>query len=180
MLHQAAISLAAMVLAALTTAAVAAAQRGKPVTAGEILFRDVSHEAGLAFTHVNGASPQKHFVEIMGSGGLFFDFDNDGWLDVFLVDGGSEADSKVARSARHRLFRNRQNGTFEDVTGRSGIRHREYGMGACAGDFDNDGLTDLYITNYGPNYQKIGRYGSTAPELAPPCSWKCCRKHAKR
>jgi len=156
MRHRAAISLAAMVLAALTTAAVAAPQRGKP--AGEILFRDVSHEAGLAFTHVNGASPQKHFVEIMGSGGLFFDSDNDGWIDVLLVDGGSEADSTVDRSARHRLFRNRQNGTFEDVTPRSGIRHREYGMGACAGDFDNDGLTDLYFTNVGPNslYRNTG------------------------
>jgi enediyne biosynthesis protein E4 len=87
----------------------------------------------------------------MGSGGLFFDFDNDGWIDIFLVDGGSLADPAVARPARHRLYRNRGDGTFEDVTATSGIRHREYGMGACAGDYDNDGWVDLYITNFGPN-----------------------------
>ena len=108
--------------------------------------------------HVNGASNEKFFPEIMGPGGLFLDFDNDGWLDVFLVDGGSFADPAVARRARHRLYRNRRNGTFEDVTARSNIRHRDYGMGACAGDFDNDGLTDLYITNVGPNalYRNTG------------------------
>ena len=96
--------------------------------------------------------------EIVGSGGLFLDFDNDGWLDVFLVDGGSFADPAVARRARHRLYRNRRDGTFEDVTDASNIRHRDYGMGACAGDVDNDGLVDLYITNVGPNllYRNTG------------------------
>jgi hypothetical protein len=124
----------------------------------DVIYRDISGEARLVFTHVNGASPDKHFVEIMGSGGVFFDFDDDGWIDVFLVDGGSEADPTVALTARHRLFRNRHNGTFEDVTARSGIRHRAYGMGACAGDYDNDGLVDLYITNVGPNqlYRNTG------------------------
>ena len=96
-------------------------------------------------------APRKYFAEIMGSGGLFFDFDDDGWIDIFLVDGGSVADPKVAASARHRLFRNRRNQTFENITAQSGIRHREYGMGACAGDYDNDGAVDLYVTNYGPN-----------------------------
>src|SRR5215204_2034405 len=75
-------------------------------------FRDLAAQRGLAFSHVNGASEAKHFPEIMGSGGLFFDFDDDGWLDVFLVDGGSFADSAVARRARHRLFRNRGDGSF--------------------------------------------------------------------
>ena len=126
-------------------------QPARPDAPDRVVFRDVSRAYELLFTHVNGASPDKHFPEIMGSGGLFFDFDNDGWIDVFLVDGGSKADPAVARTARHRLFRNRGNGTFEDVTAGSGIRHRAYGMGACAGDFDNDGLTDLYITNDGPN-----------------------------
>ena len=125
--------------------------------------------------------------EITGAGGLFLDFDNDGWLDVFLVDGGSLVDADEARSAsaapgnaraaparpprssperaasgggraRHRLYRNRGNGTFEDVTDASNIRHRDYGMGACAGDVDNDGLIDLYITNVGPDllYRNAG------------------------
>jgi hypothetical protein len=95
----------------------------------------------------------------MGSGGLFFDYDNDGWMDIFLVDGGSLADPAVAQRARHRLFHNRGNGTtFEDVTDRSGIRHRDYGMGGCAGDYDGDGRMDLYVTNLGPNvlYRNTG------------------------
>jgi hypothetical protein len=123
-----------------------------------VVFRDIAAAAGVTATHVNGASPEKYFAEIMGSGGLFFDFDDDGWIDIFLVDGGSIADPKVASTARHRLYRNRGNGTFEDVTSTSGIRHRDYGMGACAGDYDNDGASDLYITNYGPNalYRNAG------------------------
>ena len=115
-------------------------------------------EAGIDFRHVNGVSPDKHLVETIGSGGLFFDYDSDGWIDVFLVDGGSIADPAVARQARHRLFRNRGNGTFQDVTAQSGIQHRDYGMGACAGDYDNDGRVDLYVTNVGPNtlYRNAG------------------------
>jgi len=127
------------------------AARQQAIPATEVVFRDVAAAAGLGVTHVNGASPDKYFAEIMGSGGLFFDVDDDGWIDIFLVDGGSIADSRVAATAKHRLYRNRRNGTFEDVTAQSGIRHREYGMGACAGDYDNDGAVDLYVTNYGPN-----------------------------
>ncbi len=114
-------------------------------------FVDVSRTSGLVFQHTNGASADKHLVETMGSGGVFFDADNDGWIDIFLVDGGSLADAARARRARHRLYRNRGNGTFEDVTPRSGITTRDYGMGACAGDYDNDGWVDLYVTDYGPN-----------------------------
>jgi hypothetical protein len=142
----------------LATLAVCSAA-GQPANVStRMLFHDVSTAAGLIVTHVNGASPDKHFVEIMGSGGLFFDFDNDGWIDVFLVDGGSKADPRIARTARHRLFHNRRNGSFDDVTAASGIRHSAYGMGACAGDYDNDGLTDLYVTNDGPNvlYRNTG------------------------
>ena len=86
-----------------------------------VRFTDISSSAGVDFRHINGASPDKHLVETIGSGGLFFDYDNDGWIDIFLVDGGSLADPAVARQARHRLFRNRGNGTFEDVT--ASIRH---------------------------------------------------------
>src|SRR5688500_15564347 len=103
-----------------------------------VQFTDVTREAGISFSHINGASPDKHLVETMGSGGLFADVDNDGWLDIFLADGGSLADPGVAKQARHRLYRNRGNATFEDVTGRSGIVQGDYGMGACAGDVDNN------------------------------------------
>jgi hypothetical protein len=126
-------------------------------------FVDATRQAGIDFQHVNGASPDRHLVETMGSGGLFFDFDRDGWIDLFLVDGGSVANPIIDRRARHRLYRNRGNGTFADVTERSGIRRSggprgAYGMGACAADYDADGDPDLYITNDGPNqlYQNRG------------------------
>ena len=135
-----------------------AGQRGADGTSASVTFRDIAPAAGVVFTHLNGASPAKHFAETMGSGGLFFDYDADGWIDIFLVDGGSQADPAIGRTARHRLFRNRQNGSFEDVTAKSGIRHSGYGMGACAGDYDNDGRIDLYVTNATSNvlYRNAG------------------------
>jgi hypothetical protein len=136
--------LAAATLAGLAFVMAGAAQTG-------VRFTDVTRESGVNFHHVNGASPDKHLVETMGSGGLFFDDDNDGWIDLFLVDGGSLADARVAGQAKDRLYRNRGNGSFDDVTARSGIARRGYGMGACAGDYDNDGWIDLYVTNVGPN-----------------------------
>jgi hypothetical protein len=114
-------------------------------------FVDIARQAGVIFRHTNGASAGKHLAETMGAGGLFFDFDGDGWQDIFLVDSGSVVDAAVDRRARHRLFRNRGDGTFADVSGASGIQHRGYGMGACSGDYDADGRPDLYITSYGPN-----------------------------
>jgi hypothetical protein len=129
------------------------AVRAQPV----VTFENVATSVGVAFTHVNGASPEKYLVETMGSGAAFLDYDNDGWIDLFAVDGGSIA-AEGKSGARHRLFHNEGKGVFKDVTAASGIVHREYGMGACAGDVDGDGRTDLYITNYGPNalYRNAG------------------------
>ena len=141
--------LAAVMAGKVLTAVGGEAQTPSPPAA--VRFTDATRESGIDFRHVNGASPDKHLVETMGSGGLFFDYDDDGWIDVFLVDGGSFADKAVAARARDRLFRNRGNGTFQDVTAESGIQRRGYGMGACAGDYDNDGRVDLYVTNAGPN-----------------------------
>jgi hypothetical protein len=117
----------------------------------DVSFTDVTASANVAFTNINGASPEKHLPETMGSGGAFADLDSDGWVDIVLVDGGSIVDPQAARRAQPRVLRNRRNGTFEDVTARSGIRQHEYGMGVCAGDFDNDGHVDLYITGVGGN-----------------------------
>ena len=84
-------------------------------------------------------------VETMGSGGLFFDYDNDGWLDIFLVDGGSLEDRQALPHRRHPVCSiTGATRMFEDVTAGSGIRHSGYGMGACAADYDNDGNIDLY------------------------------------
>ena len=123
-----------------------------------VTFENVAKAIGITFTHVNGASADKYLVETMGSGAAFLDYDNDGWIDLFVVDGGSIASPKPDAKAAHRLFHNEGKGIFKDVTAASGIVHREYGMGACAGDVDGDGRTDLYITNYGPNtlYRNAG------------------------
>src|SRR5688572_21628052 len=166
----------------LLSAAIAAAIAHTVVSAQPtVRFTDITREAGIDFHHVNGASPDKHLVETMGSGGLFFDFDSDGWLDVFLVDGGSIA-RDAAGKARHRLYRNRGNGTFDEVTAASGIVHREYGMGACSADYDNDGAADLYLTNFGANVlyrnERNGRFadvtraaGVGAPGWSTSCAF---------
>jgi len=99
----------------------------------------------------NGASAARHVAETLSGGGVLFDADGDGWLDILLVDGGSPTEPAVAARARHRLFHNRGNGTFEDVSARAGLVRTGYGMGACAADYDNDGHVDLYLTQLGPN-----------------------------
>lgn len=157
--HVVSLIVAGLAVATLLESAFAAPQqRAIPATSGYPVFRDAARAAGLDFIHLSGASEEKFLPEIVGSGGLFFDFDGDGWVDIFLVDGGSWADVTVAGRAKHRLYRNVGRGHFEDVTAKSGIRHRGYGMGACAGDINNDGLIDLYITNVGANalYRNVG------------------------
>jgi hypothetical protein len=134
---------------------VAGTERGQsasgPTPQSSVNFASIARAAGIDFQPINGASAEKYLVETMGSGGVLFDFDNDGWTDVFLVDGGSLVNPQAAARARHRLFRNRGNGRFDDVTAASGIVHDGYGMGACAADYDNDGFADLYVTNFASN-----------------------------
>ena len=111
-----------------------------------VQFTNIAEKAGIRFKHENGATPEKYLPETMGAGALFFDYNNDGWLDIFLVNGGSFKDPGRAARAKHGLFRNNGDGNFTDATGASGIDVFGYGMGGCAADFDNDGWTDLYIT----------------------------------
>ena len=132
-----------------TPAPRAQSSRGAVPAAAPARFENVARAAGVAVPQANGASAEKYLAETMGSGAVFFDFDADGWVDLFLVDGGSVADTAVA--PQHRLFRNQRDGTFRDVTSHSRIRGTAYGMGACAGDVDNDGRIDLYVTGYGGN-----------------------------
>jgi hypothetical protein len=123
-----------------------------------IRFVNVATEAGIDFKHQNGATPEKYMPETMAAGAAILDYDNDGWQDLFLVNGGSFVNKQVAASARHRLLRNAGNGKFADVTGSAGIGISGFGMGACSADYDNDGWPDLYVTSFGGNklYRNTG------------------------
>ena len=114
-------------------------------------FVNIASEAGITFKHENGASPQKYMPETMAGGSIIFDYNNDGWPDIFFVNGGSFTDKQKAAGARHRLYRNNKDGSFTDVTSGSGIGVSGFGMGACSADYDNDGWPDLYITSFGGN-----------------------------
>jgi enediyne biosynthesis protein E4 len=130
------------------------------VASADVTFVDVTDEAGIAFHHTNGANGRRYTVETMGSGGAFFDFDSDGDLDIYLVNGAALSRSKgsvdtVALNSEtpptNKLFANNGDGTFIDVTGRAGVGDTGYGMGCAIGDIDNDGAPDLYVTNFGAN-----------------------------
>jgi hypothetical protein len=130
-----------------------------PREAAGPLFVDATASTGLTFTHVNGASGQYYMAEQMGAGVALFDYDNDGDLDVFFVQGGPLDGASGPRTAgpSSRLFRNdltiardgKRTLRFTDVTERSGIALRTYGMGAAVGDYDNDGYPDLFVTGFG-------------------------------
>lgn len=116
-------------------------------------FTDATAEAGIAFRHVSGAGPKYLLPEVMGGGAAWLDYDGDGRLDAFLVDSGAMAASGgAARAPGHRLFRNRGDGRFDDVTAAAfSAPFDGYGMGAAVADYDGDGDADLYLTNLGPN-----------------------------
>ena len=116
-----------------------------------VQFADVTSEAGIRFQHNNGAFGKKYLPETMGSGVAFFDFDNDGDPDLLFVNAKSWPGQRSAGSSTAALYRNRGNGTFEDVTRGSGFDREIYGMGLAIGDYDNDGDPDVYLTALGPN-----------------------------
>lgn len=109
---------------------------------------DVTTDAGIDFTHVNGARGDKWMPETLGAGGGFLDYDGDGWLDIFLVNGRLWSGQESAGSA---LYRNQGDGTFRDVSHETGVDIRVYGMGAAFGDYDGDGDPDIYVTAVGDN-----------------------------
>src|SRR4051812_16497686 len=128
-----------------TPAPPAAIDGARNAGANTAWFSDMAERAGLRFRHVNGMSGAHTMTEILGSGVALLDFDNDGDLDVFLIQSHGKS----------QLFRNNLNEThtlsFTDVTDASGIVTHGYGMGVTAGDFDQDGFVDLYVTSFGTN-----------------------------
>ena len=117
-----------------------------------IQFVDVAEAAGLHFKHWNGASPEKYVLETMGSGVAFLDYNNDGLLDIYLVNGGTVPGHPSPAPVRNALYRNNGDGTFTDVTNEAGVGgNGYYGMGVAAADYDGDGWTDLFVTTFGRN-----------------------------
>ena len=115
-------------------------------------FADVGRKAGLdALTVFGGREANKYLLETTGCGVAFLDADGDGWLDIFLVNGTTLEGFPVGQEPTSHLYRNRHDGTFEDVTAKSGLAASGWGQGACVGDYDNDGHEDLYVTYYGQN-----------------------------
>jgi enediyne biosynthesis protein E4 len=116
-----------------------------------VRFADVTAEAGLAgFRHVSGSAEKRYIIETTGSGVALFDYDSDGWLDIYMVN-GSTLQPRADGTPRAALFRNNGDRTFRDVTATAGVANERWGQGACVGDVDNDGAADLYVTNFGPN-----------------------------
>src|SRR5713101_5253264 len=123
------------------------APSGRPFNAR---FTDIAKEAGLVLPVVYGEADHKDYIlETVGCGCAFFDYDNDGWMDIFLLSGSSMAGAPSVAS--NRLYRNNRDGTFSDVTEKAGLRFTGWGSGVCVGDYNNDGWEDLFCTFYGQN-----------------------------
>lgn len=116
-----------------------------------VQFVDVTAEAGITFKHINGATDRKFYLETMGSGAGFLDYDNDGDLDLYIVNGAPLPGFETAGPPTNRLYQNNGDGTFADVTAAAGVGDTSYSMGCVAADYDNDGDPDLYVTNFGEN-----------------------------
>lgn len=119
----------------------------------DVEFVNVAREAGLrSRTIYGGEKKNRYLLETTGCGAAFFDYDNDGWLDIFLVNGTRfQSDWPAAQAPTNRLYKNNRDGTFTDVTVRAGLVRSGWGQGVCVGDYDNDGHEDLFITYWGDN-----------------------------
>ncbi len=127
------------------------APRGKPSGLPfHARFTDVAREAGLKETVVAGHADRADYItEVMSCGAAFFDYDNDGWLDILVLSGSRFGDPPA--NASNRLYKNNRDGTFTDVTEKAGLFRTGYAYGVTVGDYNNDGFEDLFITGWGQN-----------------------------
>ena len=138
------------------------------VSSGPVIFKDVAAAAGLTkWKHVEGTPEKKYIIETLGSGVALLDYDNDGWLDIYLVNGSTyDAMSGKTTPPHAALFHNNHDGTFTDVTAKAGVANDRWGVGAVVGDFDNDGWPDIYVTNFGKNRLYHNNHDGTFTDVA--------------
>src|SRR5262249_52816041 len=110
------------------------------------VFEEIAERAHVKFRYECGATPNLFIGDVMGGGVALFDFDEDGWLDIYFINGCHLPIDRRSDPQPNKLYRNRGDGTFEDVTNRAGVAGRGYGMGCAVGDFGNDGHDDLFVT----------------------------------
>jgi hypothetical protein len=141
-------------------------QRSNPGTPVEFSFANTAAEAGLSsITVYGGKESNKYLLETTGCGVAAIDIDNDGWLDLFIVNGSVLEGFAAGRAPTGHLYRNRGDGTFEDVTAKSGIMQTGWGQAACSADYDNDGNEDLFVTSWGQNRLYRNRGGGTFEDV---------------
>jgi hypothetical protein len=146
----------------------------RPITAGgfvdgaPVIFVDATHAAGLdKFRHRSGTPEKKTILEAPGSGVALLDYDNDGWLDIYLVNGSTFPALKGKEAPpRAMLLHNNHNGTFSDVTDNAGVANERWGFGAAVADFDNDGWPDIYVSNFGNNRLYHNNHDGTFTDIA--------------
>jgi hypothetical protein len=121
----------------------------------EDFYQEIGQQIGLNFIHSIGTDEMTNIVESVGGGAAFLDYDQDGFMDIYTSSGtwikGFSKGEEPGRNTSNRLYRNNQNGTFEDVTDKAGVGGSAYSMGITVGDFNNDGFPDIYVSNYGTN-----------------------------
>jgi enediyne biosynthesis protein E4 len=148
--------------------------QSRPITAGgfvdgaAVVFVDITKQAGLdKFRHRSGTPEKATLLETIGSGVALLDYDNDGWLDIYLLNGSTFPALKGKEPApRAMLFHNNHDGTFTDVTDKAGVANERWGFGVAVADYDNDGWPDIYVANYGRNRLYHNNHDGTFTDVA--------------
>jgi hypothetical protein len=148
--------------------------QSRPITAGgfvdgaPVIFSDITHAAGLdTFHHKSGTPEKSTILEMPGSGVAVLDYDNDGWLDIYLLNGSTfSALQGKEGPPRALLFHNNHDGTFTDVTDKAGVANERWGFGVVVGDYDNDGWPDIYVSNFGKNRLYHNNHDGTFTDVA--------------
>lgn len=150
-----------------------APQSSKPTASGfvdgaPVVYEDATKKSGLAsFVHRSGTPEKNYILEVPGSGVALLDYDNDGWLDIYFVNGSTfDALDGKEKPPRAALFHNNHDGTFTDVTAKAGVANERWGFGVAIGDYDNDGWPDIYVSNFGKNRLYHNNHDGTFTDVA--------------